>query len=237
MIATREDGKKVFTIELDELDPDFVDCMEYLFGKYGEQFQLMNNFHNKNLNFTSFINAFIDASTLADVSSDGNANSNAKDICSLKNDMCKPHTKLLGFNKIFYEHKKFFGLDQARKWLEDEWTGALYDHDASSISLVPYCFAYDLDRLVDRGLYFVNKFPAGPAQHLTTFNDHVLEFISWNCNRTSGAVGLPSYIVYSWYFWNKDVQDGIYLKDPEYYRRQLFQKFIFDLNQPYLRVD
>jgi len=48
-------------------------------------------------------------------------------------------------------------------------------------------------------------------------------------------VGLPSYLVYSWWFWWKDVQNGFYLKDPEYYRRQCFQKFVFDCNQPYLR--
>lgn len=49
-------------------------------------------------------------------------------------------------------------------------------------------------------------------------------------------VGLPSYLVYSWWFWWKDVQSGFYLRDPEYYRRQSFQEMIFNLNQPYLRV-
>lgn len=48
-------------------------------------------------------------------------------------------------------------------------------------------------------------------------------------------VGLPSYLVYSWWFWWKDVQNNHYLKDPEYYRRQYFQKFVYDCNQPYLR--
>ena len=79
-------------------------------------------------------------------------------------------------------------------------------------------------------------FKTEPPKHLTTYNDHVLEFISWAANRTSGAVGLPSYLVYSYYFWYNDVRNNFYLKDPEYYRRQCFQKFIYDLNQPYLRV-
>ncbi len=64
----------------------------------------------------------------------------------------------------------------------------------------------------------------------------MLEFISWTANRSSGAVGLPSYLLYSYYFWYKDVKEGFYLKDPEYYRKQCFQKFVYDLNQPYLRV-
>lgn len=88
------------------------------------------------------------------------------------------------------------------------------------------CFAYDLDLLVEKGLFFTEKISSGPAKHLTTFNDHVLEYIGWLTNRSSGAVGLPSYLVYSWYFWYKDINDNFYLKDPEYYRRQCFQKFV-----------
>ena len=43
-------------------------------------------------------------------------------------------------------------------------------------------------------------------------------------------------MLYSYYFWYNDVKNNFFLKDPEYYRRQCFQKFIYDLNQPYLRV-
>ena len=246
-----------FSIEMDELDADFVKHLKYL-SKYSyismrdgkkpsngfshlirkaqrissrnreisEIFQRMNGFHNDNLNFSSFIDAFIDAAIPAEVTIDGNANSSAHDVCTLKNDMTKPHLKLLAFNKIFYELKKKYGIEDAKAWLTLEWIGALYLHDSSTSTIVPYCFAYDLDQLVEKGLFFVNKFPAAPAKHLTTYSDHVLEFISWNCNRTSGAVGLPSYLVYSWWFWWKDVQNGFYLKDPEYYRRQYFQKFV-----------
>ena len=49
-------------------------------------------------------------------------------------------------------------------------------------------------------------------------------------------MGLPSYLLYSYYFWYNDVKNNFFLQDPEYYRRQCFQKFIYDLNQPYLRV-
>ena len=98
------------------------------------------------------------------------------------------------------------------------------------------CYAYDLDKVVDNGLFFVNRFKTESPKHLTTFNDHVLEFISWVSNRTSGACGLPSYLVYSYYFWYNDIKNNFYLKNPEYYRRQCFQKFIYDLNQPYLRI-
>ena len=37
--------------------------------------------------------------------------------------------------------------------------------------------------------------------------------------------------------WKKDVENGYYMKDPDYYLRQQFQKFIYRLNQPFLRID
>lgn len=228
-------SNSVFNIEL-KLDKDFITTLEKLKEKYGEPFEKLNGFHNSNLDFTDFIDNFVDSTTVADATIDSNSNSSTKDIRTLMSDMMKPHTKLLGFSKIFYEHKKKHGLEAAEKWLEEEYAGAFYMHDAHSVSLMPYCFAYDLDDVVEKGLFFVSNFKAGPAKHLTTFNDHVLEFISYTSNRSAGAVGLPSYLVYSWWFWWKDVKDNFYLRDPEYYRRQCFQKLVYDLNQPYLRV-
>lgn len=228
-----ENGKLCIELNLNE---EFVKEFEYLSDKYGEKFLSMNGFGKSNLNFSDFIDNFVDTEVVADAVMDSSAAIGTHDICILTNDMTKPHSKLLAFNKIFYEHIKKYGLEQAKKWLENEWCGGGYLHDAHSSSYVAYCFAYDLDLLVEKGLFFTEKISSGPAKHLTTFNDHVLEYIGWLTNRSSGAVGLPSYLVYSWYFWYKDVKDNFYLKDPEYYRRQCFQKFLYDLNQPYLRI-
>lgn len=37
------------------------------------------------------------------------------------------------------------------------------------------------------------------------------------------------------YFWKKDVDDGYYVRNKEYYAKQQFQRFIYAVNQPYLR--
>ena len=219
-----------------DLYPEFAKCMQDLSEKYGEKFLLMNGFSNSNLNFTDFIDNFIKSTSVADTTIDANANSTTLDVRTLLSDMVKPHTKLLSYNKIFKGLCEKYGLEFAKLWLEGEWNGQFYLHNSSTASFIPYCYAYDLDKLVEKGLFFINKFKTAPCQHLTTFNDHVLEFISWTANRSSGAVGLPSYLLYSYYFWYNDVKNGFYLKDPEYYRKQCFQKFIYDLNQPYLRV-
>ena len=220
-----------------KLDKDFTNHLEYLISKYGVDLAKLNGFADEQLNYTDFIDNFIDKQTVADASIDGNANVGTKDICSLVTEMNKPHAKLLAFNKIFYEIKKKYGLKRAKQWLNAEYTGFYYLHDAASTTFVPYCFAYDIEELVNKGLYFIDNFNAQPPKHLTTFTDFVGEFVSWVSNRSSGACGLPSFLVYSDYFWKKDVEEGYYVKSPEYYRDQEFQRIIYKLNQPYLRVN
>lgn len=220
-----------------KLDKDFTNHLEYLISKYGVDLAKLNGFADEQLNYTDFIDNFIDKQTVADASIDGNANVGTKDICSLVTEMNKPHSKLLAFNKIFYEIKKKYGLNRAKQWLNAEYTGFYYLHDAASTTFVPYCFAYDIEELVNKGLYFIDNFNAQPPKHLTTFTDFVGEFVSWVSNRSSGACGLPSFLVYSYYFWKKDVEEGYYVKSPEYYRDQEFQRIIYKLNQPYLRVN
>lgn len=225
-----------FSIDL-KLDKDFTTQLDYLIAKYGPDLAKLNGFANEQLNYTDFIDNFIDKQTVADASIDGNANVGTKDICSLTTEMHKPHSKLLAFNKIFYELKKNQGLDTAKNWLTAEYLGYFYLHDAASSTFVPYCFAYDIEELVNKGLYFIDNFNAQPPKHLTTFTDFVGEFVSWTSNRSSGACGLPSFLVYSYYFWKKDVESGYYIQSPEYYRNQEFQRIVYKLNQPYLRVN
>ena len=223
------------------LDADFVKEFKRLSKKYGETFKIMNGFADSQLNYTDFIDHFVKEETLADASIDGNANVSHKDVVTLMNEMSKPHSKLLAANKIFYEMKKKYGLADARKWLELEWDGHYYMHDFYSSSMVSYCYAYDLDKLAREGLYFIDNFNHLPPKHLLTFVDFVGEFVSYACNRTSGAVGLPSFLVYAYYFWKKDIDEG-YLglswdnkEACDKYAEQAFQVIIYRLNQPFLR--
>lgn len=219
-----------------KVNKDFERCLTGLKDKYGEDFEILNGFHESQLNFSDFIDNFVDK-PVADSTIDANANAHHKDICTLKGEKGKSEDKLFAFNKIFYELKKKYGLRTAKEWLEAEYSGKFYIHDAPSASLAPYCFAYDLTRLAKEGLFFLQDYNNQAPKHLTTFLDDVIEFISFMCNRSSGAVGLPNVLVWTYYFWKKDVTSGHYIKDPDYYLRQCFQKFIYRLNQPFLRVD
>jgi ribonucleoside-triphosphate reductase len=222
-----------------QLNKNFTTAYNRMQEKYGTEIASLNGFGDEQLSYTDFINNFIDKNTVADASIDGNSNVSHKDIVTLEREMPKPHSKLLAFNKIYYEIQKKYGFYCANEWLEKEWTGELYLHDANSSTFRSYCFAYDLKDLAEKGLYFIEGRNAQPAQHLITFVDFVKEFISFASNRTSGACGLPNLIPYMYYFWRKDIEsDYLGIKtshNEKYYAKQAFQRFIYAVNQPYVR--
>ena len=218
-----------------KLNKNFTTQFNKMIETYGEEFAQLNGFSDEQLSFTDFINNFIDSETVADASVDGNANVGNKDMRTLMNEMPKAHRKLLAYHKIYYELNKQYGFKTANQWLHKEWSKALYMHDADTSTFVHYCFAYDLQDLAEKGLFFLNNFNAEPPQHLSTFVDFVKEYISFASNRSSGAVGLPNLVPYMYYFWKKDVDGGYATKSPEYYAKQQIQRFIYAVNQPYVR--
>ena len=221
-----------------KLSKNFTTQWNKLQAEYGEQIARINGFDDNQLSYTDFIDNFIDEKVVADASIDGNSNVSHKDIVTLEKEMPKPHEKLLAFNKIYYEIQKKYGFKAANDWLRMEWEGKLYMHDANTSTFKSYCFAYDLKDLAEKGLYFIEDRNAEPARHYITFVDFIKEFISYAANRTSGAVGLPNLIPYMWYFWKKDMEEhymGISDDYGEYYAKQGFQRFIYAVNQPYVR--
>ena len=222
-------------IEL-KFNKDFERALSTLREKYGEDFEILNGIHNSQMNFSDFIDAFVDKN-VADVTIDANANASSKDIASFRNEKGKSIDKMIAANKIFYEIKKKYGLKTAKEWLETEYVGGFYLHDFPSTTYVPYCYAYDLGRLAREGLFFLKNYNSQPPKHLTTFIDDVIEFISFMSNRSSGAVGIPNILVWTYYFWKRDCETGFIIKNPDYYLRQCFQKLIYRLNQPFMRID
>lgn len=233
-------SKKTSTINIGiTLDKDFIAQFNKLQVEFGSEMAELNGFGDSQLSYTDFIDNFIDNDTVADISVDGNSNVRRKDMVTLLTEMPKPHRKLLAYNKIYYELKKKYGFRTANAWLFSEWVGSQYLHDADTSTFKPYCFAYDLKDLAEKGLYFLGIGESKPSQHLTTFVDFVKEFISFASNRSSGAVGLPNLIPYMFYFWKKDV-DSDYLgiktsHNEKRYAIQNFQRFIYAVNQPCVR--
>lgn len=224
-----------FRVDL-KLDKDFVRSFKKLARKYGKDFVAINGFSMNNFDMSGFINNFIDSENTANATIDANANVQTKDIVNLVNEIPKPYLKLLGYNKLYYEMRKKYGKRKADEMLEKEWRGDMFIHNSSDISLRPYCFNFDLEQLATKGMFFIGNVKTTPAKHLSTFCDHLLEFTSWVSVRQSGASGIANALMWLFWFWKNDVESGHYLRSPEYYRDQCFQKVIFDLNMPYLRL-
>jgi ribonucleoside-triphosphate reductase len=223
-------------IEL-KLNTDFERHLDFLKNKYGEDFWYINGVHPNQLDYSEFLSKFVQKDTVADTTIDPNANANHKDIRSFMTEKGKAEDKLFGLNKIFLEIKKKWGLRTAKDWLEQEFSKGFYLNDATTASFFAYCWANDLTRLAKEGLFFLKGYNHQGPKHLTTYFDDVIEFTSFLANRQSGAVGLPNVLIWAYYFWKKDVENGYYLKDPDTYLRQNFQKFIYRLNQPFMRID
>ena len=221
-----------------KLNKNFTTQYNKLQNEYGTEIARINGFDDAQLSYTDFIDNFVDKQTVADSSIDGNSNVSHKDIVTLEKEMPKPHQKLIAFNKIYQEMQKKFGFNDANKWLELEWIGALYMHDANTSTFKHYCFAYDLTDLAEKGLFFIEGRNAKPAKHLITFVDFVKEYISYCANRSSGAVGLPNLIPYMYYFWSKDIENnymGLTKEQGEKYAKSNIQRFVYAVNQPYCR--
>lgn len=176
-----------------KLNKNFTTTFNKLLTNYGEEFAKLNGLDESQLNYTDFIDNFALADTVADASIDGSSNVGHKDIVTLFGEMPKPHRKLLAYNKIYMEMNKKYGFRDANKWLEADWTRALYLHDADTSSFIPYCYSYDLTRLAEEGLFFLDNFNNQPPKHLGTFIDFVKEFVSYVTNRTSGEHKRPLY--------------------------------------------
>lgn len=220
-----------------KLCKSFETSLEELKYYYGENFEKLNGLCESQLDDSVFIDNFIDSDNPANCSIDGSANVGHKDICCMKSEMSKSRQKLLAFNKIFYEIEKKYGKDKADMWLLEEWNGGFYLHNSYMSTYLPYCYSYDLEDLMNKGLYFIDNFGGKPAKHLSTFIDHTKEFVSWVSNRSTGACGLTTFLVHAYYFWYTDVKNKYYTINPEYYRDQCFQELIFGLNHPGQRIN
>ncbi len=170
------------------LSKSYENDIAFLKAKYGKEFEKLNGLSEEQLDHSAFIDSFVDNQVIADATIDVSANVDIKDIASLLAEMNKPNTKELSFNKIHYEIIKKYGRETAREWIETEWNGGFYLHNAHTSSLMSYCYASSLEDIANNGLFFLGRYKSNHAEHLDTFNNHVLEFLSYSTNRISGAM-------------------------------------------------
>ena len=218
------------------LNKDFQNTMKELKEKYGEEFFELEGLTPEQLDPLRFYRKFLGSNTVADVSVDASSNVFNKDINTMRNESRKSLDKLLCFNKMFVELQENYSLEVAKDWLEAQINGELYTHDSNTLTLLPYCYAFTMEDVANKGLFWLNTMPSRGAKHASTFNLHILEFVSIASNSVSGAVGIPDLLLYMYYFWQQDVKTGYIPKEvANIYKEQFWQELIFNLNQDYLR--
>lgn len=164
---------------------------------------------------------------------DSNANVRSTNVYTYFNEVIKPWSKLYSLYYIYEKMKLLFNIDDAKKFLRYEIFGDLYLHDAHHAAFEPYCYAYSLRPIVEKGLFFIDSIKSVPAKHLSSFIQHVIQFVMFASNQQSGAVGLPDFFVWLAYYYNKDKKEGIIQpSNEEKYLNQHFQIFTYSINQP-----
>lgn len=164
---------------------------------------------------------------------DSNANVRSTNVYTYFNEVIKPWSKLYSLYYIYDRMKKVFGEKNAKQFLKYELYGDIYLHDAHHAAFEPYCYAYSLRPIVEKGLFFIDSIKSVPAKHLSSYIQHVIQFVMFASNQQSGAVGLPDFFVWLAYFYNKDLENGVIPKGYEkQYLYQHFQIFTYSINQP-----
>lgn len=165
------------------LDRQFKNTLEGLHNKYGDKMMRLEGMSPSQLDTTKFFQKFMETETVADATIDDNANVTNKTINTMMSEANKPFLKLLSRNKIYIEMKEEFSVEVADEFLESVVNGELYEHDSHISSYMPYCFAFSLKDIVNKGLFFLDEMKAGRPKHWDTFNHHVLEFVSYATNQ------------------------------------------------------
>lgn len=214
------------------LYPPFVAEINRIREKYGEEMLALSGISKKHLDESLMFDKLIEADTTANASIDPTANIGSKDIDIIMNEVKKPLFKLKSLNRLYKDMTNQYGYETANQWLEMELTGALYMHDGFEASFKSYCYNYSCEPVAKKGMFFDISLKADTPKHLNSFHEHMLEFVRFATKRQSGAVGLGDFLVWSFYFFKKDKDEGFLgITDWEKYKYQNFQNFVYSLNQ------
>ena len=182
-------------------DQRFIDKLKDLENKYSTAMFIADGIGPDKLDINKFARKFFKEKVVADISSDANANVDDDSVLSFEYEFGKALQKL---NAYYILWKKMvenpnMGIKRANKILEMCINGTLKVHDQHAI-LRPYCFAFSLSHLVQKGLPFIKKVKIGPPKHFKSFINLVIQFTAYASNQLAGATAFPDLFIYmDWY--------------------------------------
>lgn len=219
---------------------DFVKLMHYLSGKYDENIFKIQGIANSNLDIVEFSKDFFNSANqaVADITVDGNANVNEKNIIQYNSENNKA---LLRLNSLYLLHKyikKHFSKKDADRVVEYLVNGTIFINDMHLVNQA-YCYSFDICNLLVSGMdFFKGNMKIAPPKRAESFIALVIQTTAYISNQISGAVAYPSFFVALNYLYEREFSSD-YLKNAEsqlIFRKKLenqFQNLIYSLNFPY----
>lgn len=214
-------------------DHHFVELLDRLEKKYGEEMFELEGIDRKNLDIAKFTNKFLETKVTADVSVDANANVDDTSVLSWDYEMPKPLMKLNGLYFLWKDALKKYGIKRANKMIELEISGGIRIHDLHGW-LKPYCWGTSLSTIVNEGMPWVKRIKIGPIKHFYSFINNTFQLICTLSTQCVGAVAVPDFLIYAEYFIRKDFGDKWYEDEKTVgFIRQAFQHFIYSVNNSF----
>lgn len=165
---------------------------------------------------------------------DPNANKRDNAVPSTFSEFGKGAFRLFGMEFFYNAIKKHYSEEDAKKWLEYQFNMQIYTHDLHGPHL-PYCYSFTLDKIVEHGLTFIQNVKSVPPKHVTSFIQHVIQFIWYASNSIMGAVAIPDFFYWLAYILKQDSHvKKIDFEDRDFlnFLEQQYQILLYSINQP-----
>ena len=217
-------------------DIRFLNKIREISDKYGIAMLEIDGIGPNAMDVNLFTKQFLrNTDSTSAISSDPNANVDDQSIVTYETEFNKSIHRL---NAYYITWEKMvndpeIGIKRANKILEMSINGILKWHD-QSMWLKPYCYSFSLHEVVTNGLTFIKKVKISQPKHVSSYINHVIQFLAFASNQIAGAAAFPDFFVYLDWFCRIDWKED-YLEDEQFCKllRQELQSFIFSANFPY----
>ena len=219
---------------------EFRAVMCEMLDKFGEEIFNLSGI-GEQLDINQAMKKMANASSVANGSTDSNANAGGTTAVTIASEFAKPHALIQSYYRLWKWLKKNRGLDIANEFVEAQLSGKIYVNDMHYISYpAPYCYNHSCLTIAQKGLIGLDtKNDTKPPKYLRSYFDIMEAYLLVAGNSTAGATGIANLIVVSTIFLKKMIDSGfvdshVHLNSEEdcwqYYKEEL-TSFIYRLNQ------
>lgn len=189
---------------------DFVDYMEELYKKYGEEIFEIQGIANKYMDICQFSRDFFGNSTcVADVSVDANANVREKNVTQYNFENNKAVMRLNSLYMMYKKIKEIYDVDSAKIALDKVISGELFVNDLHTYASMPYCFAFDLRNLITNGMNFYHgNMNIGAPKRSDSFIALLIQSTAYISNQIAGAASYPDFFPILDWFYRKELGEN-----------------------------